>query len=325
VIITKREKPNERRFGLSILMAKLAIRQNQDLPMLGIALMLAAYFFFSFIDTSAKWLSLAGLPALQLAFMRYFGHFVISVGIIARGGVSGERFGAEHLGLVIFRGALLAFSTILNFIAIRYIPLTLTSTILFSSPIIICALSGPLLGERVGIWRWSAIILGFFGIVIAIRPFDESFHWAVFLSLTGAMCFAIYSILTRKLSGVVATDTMQFYSGLVGTVALAPFALANWVNPDNMLNWVILFMMGFFGWLGHELLTRAHGFAPAATLTPYGYSFIIFLTVWSYFLFEHLPDRWTVLGAIVIVTAGMVIWFRERQQNGRRREAVAGS
>jgi drug/metabolite transporter (DMT)-like permease len=303
-------------------MSKLAIRQNQDLPMLGIGLMLAAYFFISFIDTSAKWLSLAGLPAIQLAFMRYFGHFVISVGIIAKGGISRERFGADHMGLVVFRGALLAFSTILNFIAIRYIPLTLTSTILFSSPIIICALSGPLLGERVGIWRWSAIAFGFVGIVIAIRPFDESFHWAVFLSLSGALCFAFYSLLTRRLSGVVATDTMQFYSGLVGTVALAPFALVAWVSPDNTMDWIILFMMGFFGWLGHQLLTQAHGYAPAATLTPYGYSFIIFLTVWSYFLFDHLPDHWTIIGAIIIVTAGMVIWFRERMLNLKRRGAL---
>ena len=138
--------------------------------MLGIGLMLVAWLVFSCIDTSAKWLALAGIPALQLSFMRYAGHFVISLVLIGRGGLRPARFASRHLLLVVIRGALLMCATVLNFIAVRYLPLTLTSTILFSAPIIICTLSWPLLGERVGLWRWSAIIVGFFGILIAIRP-----------------------------------------------------------------------------------------------------------------------------------------------------------
>lgn len=118
-------------------------------------------------------------------------------------------------------------STVLNFFAVTYLPLTLTSTILFSAPIIICFLSWPLQGERVGIYRWSAI------------------------------------------------------------------------------------MLGFFGWSGHQLLTKAHNLAPASMLTPFGYSFILFLTIWSYAVFDHLPDKWTVMGALIIVVSGVVIWFRE--------------
>ena len=202
-------------------------------------------------------------------------------------------------------------STILNFVAVQYLPLTLTSTILFSAPIMICALSWPLLGERVGIWRWFAIMIGFCGILIAIRPFDESFHWAVFLSLTGALCFALYSLLTRKLSGVVASTTMQFYSGMVGTVILLPFALYYWQNPETPLLWFQMISLGIFGWLGHELLTRAHGFAPASTLTPFGYTFILYMTIWSMLVFGHKPDVYTMIGAAVIIIAGLVIWFRE--------------
>ena len=294
-------------------MARLVAKAIEDKPAMGIALMLLTYLCFSFIDTSAKWLALAGLSAFQLSFMRYFGHFAISLGRIAKGGISRDRFATSHFWLVMLRGGLLAASTVLNFIALQYIPLTLTSTILFSSPIIICALSGPMLGEKVGIWRWTAIGIGFIGILIAIRPFDETFHWAILLSLFNAFAFALYSILTRKLAGIVASDTMQFYSGLIGTLALAPLAAYSWQNPTNLLDWVIMCMMGFFGWAGHELLTRAHGYASATTLTPYGYSFILYLTVWSYFLFDHLPDRWTVSGAIIIVIAGLIIWIRERQ------------
>lgn len=294
-------------------MTGLAARANENRPLLGIWLILAAFFLFSFIDAGVKWLAVAGLPAMQLAFMRYLGHFVISGALIGRGGVTWSRFSSDNWPLVVVRGALLMGSTVLNFVAVRYLPLTLTSTILFSTPIIVCALSGLILGERVGPWRWSAIFAGFVGIVVAIRPFDESFHWAMILSIGAASCFSVYVILTRRLAGVVATDTMQFYSGLVGVVVLAPFAIVEWQLPSGVFDWLIMIMLGVFGWAGHELLTRAHGFAPASTLTPYSYSFIVYLTIWSALVFGQLPDAWTLAGGGIIVSSGLVIWIRERR------------
>lgn len=299
-------------------MAGLTVKANEDRATFGIGLMLIAYLTFSFIDTSAKWLAIAGLPALQLAFMRYAAHFVISLGLIAHGGISRERFTSDRMPLVIFRGSLIMFSTIFNFIAVRYLPLTLTSTILFSAPLIVCALSWPMLGEQVGRWRWFAILVGFSGIVIAIRPLDENFHWAVFLSMISAVSFALYSILTRKLAGQVSTNTMQFYSGAVGFTVLAPFALVQWQNPDGLFDWVILLTLGFWGWGGHQLLTNAHRYAPANILSPFSYSFILYLTLWSFLLFDHLPDRWTIAGALIIVAAGLFIWMRERRLADRR-------
>jgi len=296
------------------------VNNTADNARLGILLMLAAYFLFSFIDVSAKWLALAGLPAMQLAFMRYIGHFCISTVLIGRGGMKSTRFFGPHLGLVILRGGLLMGSTVFNFFAVKWLPLTLTSTILFSAPIIICFLSWPLLGERVGIYRWSAIIIGFAGVSVAIRPFDESFHWAVFLSLSGAVCFAVYSLLTRRLAGKVSTDVMQFHSGFVGSACLLPFALFYWQTPAGGFDWVILVMMGVFGWAGHQILTIAHNYAPASMLSPFGYSFILFLTGWSYLVFDHLPDRWTITGAFVIVLSGLFIWLREL-----RRQPVAAN
>lgn len=299
-------------------MTGLVAEARSDRALAGILLMLTAYFMFSLIDTGAKWLALTGIPALQLAFMRYFGHFFISTGLLLHSGAGRRAFAAEKLSLVILRGGLLCMSTILNFIAITYLPLTLTSTILFAAPIMICALSWPLLGERVGIWRWSAIVTGFCGILIAIRPFDESFHWAVFLSLSGAFCFAMYSILTRRLAGVVATDTMQFYTGLVGFVSLLPIAIISWTHPATPFEWAVMFSLGFSGWFGHQLLTTAHRFASASTLTPFAYAFIVYLTAWSIVVFDEAPDRWTITGAAVIVAAGLVIWFRERHQAAER-------
>jgi drug/metabolite transporter (DMT)-like permease len=290
----------------------LVAKANEDRAVFGIGLMLIAYLTFSFIDTSVKWLAIAGLPALQLAFMRYAGHFLISLFIIGQGGFTKDRFTSDSQMLVLLRGSLIMASTVLNFYAVTYLPLTLTSTILFSSPLIVCALSWPLLGERVGPWRWLAILIGFCGIVVAIRPFDDQFHWAVILSMMSAISFAMYLILTRKLAGKVSTDTMQFYSGAVGFFVLAPFAIIHWQNPQGWLDWVLLFSLGFWGWTGHQLLTNAHRYAPPSILSPFSYSFILYLTVWSFLLFDHLPDRWTIVGAAIIVAAGLFIWLRER-------------
>lgn len=290
------------------------IAQKQDRALFGIILMLIAYLIFSFIDVSAKWLAMAGLPAMQLAFMRYVGHMAISTGLLVRDGDLGSLFRTKYLLVVMFRGSLLMGSTILNFIAVQYLPLTLTSTILFSAPIIICLLSWPLLGEKVGYWRWSAIMLGFIGILVTIRPFDSDFHYAAFYSLGGAFCFALYSILTRRLAGEISVDVMQFHSGFVGTVVLLPFSILSWQSPDTMMDWAIMIMLGVFGWMGHQLLTHAHSFAAANVLTPFGYSFILFLTTWSYLVFDHLPDIWTVIGASIIITSGLIIWFREMKK-----------
>ena len=291
-----------------------AIAQKQDRALFGIILMVIAYLIFSFIDVSAKWLAIAGLPAMQRAFMRYVGHMAISTGLLVRDGDLGSLFRTKYLLVVMFRGSLLMGSTILNFIAVQYLPLTLTSTILFSAPIIICLLSWPLLGEKVGYWRWSAIMLGFIGILVTIRPFDSDFHYAAFYSLGGAFCFALYSILTRRLAGEISVDVMQFHSGFVGTVVLLPFAILSWQSPDTMMDWAIMIMLGVFGWMGHQLLTHAHSFAAANVLTPFGYSFILFLTTWSYLVFDHLPDIWTVIGASIIITSGLIIWFREMKK-----------
>lgn len=285
-----------------------------NLAVLGIGLILAANFLFSFIDTGSKWLALLGLPALQLAFVRYLGHLAISVGLAGTSGLSADTLRCQDPFLVLLRAVFLTASTVLNFVALRHLPLSVTSTILFSAPLLICALSWPLLRERVGMFRWSAIILGFCGVIIVIRPLGESFHWAMLLSLGAAFMFALYSILTRKLANRVSTDTQQMYAGLVGTIILAPFALLQWQNPTNSFQWLVLCSLGFFGWAGHQLLTNALRHAPANLLMPFGYSFIIYLTIWSYVVFDTLPDFWTVIGALVIVVAGLIIWARELQR-----------
>jgi len=285
-------------------MSGVAARVREHRPGLGIAMMLAAYLLFSFIDTSVKWLVLAGLPAMQLAFVRYAGAFAISLAQIASGGITRDRFATAHAALVGLRAFLLVSATVFNFYVLRFLPLTITSAIMFSAPVIVCALSWPVLGERVGPWRWFAIVLGFMGVLVVVRPFGETFRWVALLTVYNAFAMAFYSMITRRLSGVVAAETMQLYMGGLGTVVLFPFAWLAWQAPSTWLDWALMWLLGLWGWGGHELLTRAHGFAPANTLMPYTYSFMIYLMITSYLVFDHLPDTWTVAGATIIVISG---------------------
>ncbi|MEP5152901.1 DMT family transporter [Planktotalea sp.] len=290
----------------------VAAKANVDLPRYGIALMLMAWLIFSLVDTGAKWLAVAGIPAFQLAFMRYAGHFLISIGVIAKGGFSADRFKTDHLWQVVSRALLLVSATLSNFYALQFLPLTVVSALMFSSPVIVCFLSVSVLGEKVGPWRWSAILLGFIGVLIIVRPFGTAFHPAMLMIIYNAVAMALYSIMTRKLSGVVAVDTLQFYMGLVGTFVLMPFALWTWTQPDTLWGLIVLVSLGVFGWAGHQLLTTAHRFGTANQLMPFTYSFLIYVTIWGFLLFGTVPDRVTIFGAIVIMGAGLIIWKREQ-------------
>ncbi len=290
----------------------VAAQTLEDRPQVGILLMLAAWFLFALVDVSAKWLVLAGFPALQLVFMRYAGHFVISVGVIAKDGIDLDRFKTGHLWQVSSRALLLISATIGNFHALYVLPLTVVSAIMFSSPIVVCILSITVLKEQIGPWRWGAILLGFAGVLVVIRPFGEAYHPAMILPLYNATALALYSLMTRRLAGVVAVETQQFYLGALGTFLLLPFAIWTWKMPVTQLDLALLVGLGFGGWAGHQLLTNAHRFAPAHALMPYTYSFMIYLAAFSWLVFNHVPDIWVITGAVTIVLSGLIIWKREQ-------------
>ena len=283
-----------------------------DLPRFGIILMVGAWLMFSWVDTGAKWLAVAGLPAFQLAFMRYAGHFVISIGVIAKDGLKVDRFQTVHLWQVISRALLLVSATLSNFYALQFLPLTVVSAIMFSSPVVVCFLSVSVLREQVQPWRWGVIILGFIGVLIVVRPFGTAFHPAMLMIIYNAIALALYSIMTRRLSGIVAVETMQFYMGLVGTFLLLPFAIWTWTQPEAVWGMLVLISLGILGWAGHQLLTNAHRFGTANQLMPFTYSFLLFVAIWGYLLFGTVPDFGTILGAAVIMCAGLIIWRREQ-------------
>ncbi len=282
--------------------------EDRILPAIG--LLLLALLAFTGIDTSAKWLVLHGVPATEVAFVRYAVHLAI---VCAVGLAGAERlWRTTNLGAVSIRAVALLGSTLLNFAALSFLPLTMTSAIMFSAPLWICLLSIPLLGETVGPRRWAAMAVGFCGILVVARPWTGHLHPAIFLCLGAALCGALYSILTRMLAGRDATNTQQFYAGLVATLGVAPFAFGDWTWPTDRASWFALSAIGFFGWAGHQLITIAHRFAPASTLAPFNYAQIVYMTASSWLIFAQPPDRWVILGAGIVAASGLYIGLRER-------------
>lgn len=293
----------------------IAAEIRADRVGLGIGLMLIAWAFFASVDTSAKWLALLGIPAMQLAFMRYFVSFLLSLGMGLRHGALFEWGSPRDMTLVIVRGSLLVMATVLNFIALGYLPLSVTSSILNSAPLILTALAVPILGERVGPFRWVAVVAGFIGVLIVIRPFGADFHWATLLMVTNAIAMAFFAILTRILSGRIATQTMQIYMGALGTAVLIVPAWLTWKSPETPFQWLLLFGLGFFAWVGHEIYSRAHAYAEASVLIPFNYAFILYLTIAGYLVFGDIPDAPVLAGAAIIITSGLVIWWRETRRS----------
>lgn len=293
----------------------MSVEALEDRRLNGIVLMMLAYLCFTGIDSCAKWLILSGLPAMEVVFVRYVVHFLLVAAVFIR--IEGrELFDMHRPLLVSLRALALLGSTIFNFLAVSYLPLTLTAAIFFTVPLWVCALSIPLLGERVGPRRWAAIVIGFCGVLIATRPWSAEAHWAVLLSIGASVCAAFYAILTRRLAGVASTATQQFYAAGLASLAIAPFALADWQWPDTGLNWVPFVLIGLLGWVGHQLLTVAHRRAPASVLAPFVYVQMVYMTTASWVIFDTPPDAWVLAGAMLVLASGLYVWFRERQLSG---------
>jgi drug/metabolite transporter (DMT)-like permease len=279
---------------------------------LGILLVLASQLVLLLLDISAKWLSIEGMPTSEIVFVRYDMHVALLLLLFLP--VTGLRlFVSNNWKLELLRGVCLLGTTGLNFLAMRYLPLTVTSALMFTSPLMVCALSGPLLGDSVGWRRWLAICVGFAGILIIVRPGSEAFQPAALLSLGCAVFLALFSILTRKLAGVDTAQTQQFYAGATPIVLLLPVAFNDWVWPSMPISWIAFFIMGAAGLAGHFLNSVAHRFATPATLAPFRYLSLIYLALASWLIFNQPPDEWFILGVVIIVLSGLYIWRRERK------------
>lgn len=275
----------------------------------GIALMVAAVVIFALLDGLAKYV-MQTLPPPVAVFFRYLVALVLSMAIIERTHRPAIII-SRHPGWQIVRGLMLLASTYLNFAAITYLQLAQTAAISFTIPLWVCALSVPLLGEQVGLRRWAAVLAGFLGVLVIMRPGTMSFHWAMFMSLGAAFCGSIYNIATRKVGGRDRAETSLFYVGLVGSaVAVLPLPW-HWQMPHG-IEWPILLAMGLSGGFGHFLLIQAHRLAPASTLAPFVYTQIVWMSLIGFIIFRDVPDLWTIIGAAMVIASGLFVFAGER-------------
>ncbi|MEM9097078.1 MAG: DMT family transporter [Pseudomonadota bacterium] len=287
------------------------LKPVEDRRLVAIALMVGAFLCFTGIDTTAKWMVTRGMPVVEAVFVRYLGHFIMVVAISAPAlGWALTRSNTPKI--TVARAMFLMVSTACNFAALQYLPLSLTMSIFFAAPLIVCALSIPILGETVGWRRWAAICVGFLGVLIVVRPGIGDVHWAAIFSLCATTCASVYFVLTRKVAGRDTTEVQQFYAAGLATLCLAPFALPVWQWPQG-IDWLPFLLIGFFGWLGHQLLIIAHRFAPASVLAPFVYLQLIFMVASGWIFFADIPDFWVMIGAAVVMASGLYIWLRERQ------------
>ena len=289
----------------------VAASPREDRPTAAVLIMASAIFLFTLIDTSAKWLILAGLPAMQVVFSRYVGAFLTAlIFFIPRRGLG--EFRSNRPWIQVLRALALLGSTVFNFLALRYLPITLTIAMFFAMPIVVTLLSIPILGERVGLRRFLAVLTGFIGVLVIVQPWGAQFHWAVFLSIGALFSASTYFVLTRLLAGIDNNSTSQLWTNGLATLALAPIALQNAVWPENTLNMLVFLFIGFLGGVGHILATLAFRFAQASVLAPVTYVQVIYATAAGYLVFNTLPTICTAIGTAIIIASGVYIWQRER-------------
>lgn len=270
---------------------------------------------FPFMNAAVKLLT-SHYPVIQIVWARFTGHLIIM--LIVFWPRYGRRLLATRRPLVqIGRSLLMLVSNLVFVLAISRVPLATASAIGFTSPLIVTALSIPLLGERVGRRRWSAVLIGFAGALLIIRPGSGLNDPAVLLLLGSAAAYALYQIATRWIVAFDPAATGIVFSALVGSLAMSFVLPFVFVPPQGLFDLLLFASLGLLGGAGHYLVIRAFQSGPAAVIAPLGYVELIGTAGLGYLIFGNFPDLWTWLGAAIIIASGLYIALRERQLRAR--------
>jgi S-adenosylmethionine uptake transporter len=279
-----------------------------NLLLAGALLMMAGDFMFALNDAMGKWL-VASFSVGQVVLIRSVGAFIVLGPLIAREGVSG-LFSVERPLLQVLRVVAATADTVLFYAAVAYLPLADVMTFYMAGPIYVAALSHLFLGEKVGWRRWLAILIGFGGVVIALRPSSASLSFASLYALVGSLSFALAILFNRVLratsDGVLVT--WQTVGALVGAAVLT---VGNWTTPGAG-DFGAMLLLGVVSCVAHLLITRALKLAPASALAPLHYTLLLWAVVFGFIFFGDVPDRQILLGSAVIVLAGLFIFHRQK-------------
>ena len=269
---------------------------------------LLGWMFLPVMDGFAKYLS-DDLPILQITWARYF-FTVAFVFPIMLFFYKKQLVWSDKPRLQIFRGLILLSANICFFYAISVISLAKALTLAFIAPLIVTAFSPILLGEKVGLRRWTAVAVGFMGSLIVIRPGFLEFNLASMAALATGFFYGFYLIITRKLSTSDNPLLTLLITGMVGALLVSLIIPFYWVKP-TLNQWSLMAGIGVFACIGHLFLILSLKYADASKLAPLGYTEIIPNVIIGYYFFSELPDNWTYLGLFIIVLSGLYISRRE--------------
>jgi drug/metabolite transporter (DMT)-like permease len=297
---------------------------NKDNHLRGILFLLGSGIVFTILDSLAKEASLF-IAVLQVAWGRYVFHVVFlplyaerPTGVAFWSAPRWTRmFATKHPWLQIARSLLLLGATRFFFGAVSYVPLAEAQAVAFIEPLLITAIAHFFLNERVGIRRWLAIMVGFVGVLVVIRPGFGMMHWGMLLSLGSAGCGSIYATLTRIVSRDDSAGTSLAYAGLAGFVGLSLVMPFVW-QPVSSHVWMLFFALGISGGLGHYLMIKAFGAAPGGTLAPFIYVQMLWMVIIGFLWFRDWPAVTTWIGVALIVGSGLYALHRERIRSRER-------
>lgn len=272
-----------------------------------ILLMICAIFCFSIMDVSVKMLapSVGVLPAL---WARYAGQMLLVFILVLPRIKSVVR--TRYPALQFLRSILLMSATAFFFSSLSLMPLTSAAALMSINPVFITLGAALFLGETLGLRRITGIAVALVGAMIVIRPGSDVFSLTALLPLAAAACYSGYALLTRRVGADEDVWTSLFYTGLVGTIFLSVAVPFQWQSPD-IPGLMLMILIALAGTLGQLALIRAFSQGEAAMLAPYSYSGLAFAAFWGFIFFVEIPDFWTIFGSLVIVGAGLYVWYRE--------------
>ncbi len=278
-----------------------ALRNN---PRRAIVYMLAASFLLTLLDATVKWLAQSYSP-LEIGFLRYFVGLFIAAGIAHRAGGLGTlrtRRLAGHL----LRSALNLATMLAFYYALRLLPLADAIAISFTSPLFTTALSGPMLKEHVGIRRWSAVAIGFVGVVLIARPTGGGVNVGALLELVSCLCWSLTQVTSRQLSATEPSHTILFYYSLAVVVVLGSLMPTAWVTPHG-LDWLWFLICGLLGSFGQFFITQALRYGEASLVAPLDYTSLVWATLLGFLVFGDFPTWLVLVGAAVIIVSSLYV------------------
>ena len=278
-----------------------------------ILLMITAIFCFSIMDATVKALApnVGLLPAL---WGRYAGQMLLVFVLVLPRLTTVVR--TKYPGFQFLRSILLMSATACFFTGLSLIPLSDAAALMSTNPMLVTLGAALFLGEKLGVRRVAGIVAAMIGALIIIRPGSDVFSAAALFPLGAAVCYSAYALLTRRVGADEDVWTSLFYTGFVGTVLLSILVPFQWQTP-NATDVALMVIVAVAGTIGQLALIRAFSIGEAAMLAPYSYAGLAFAAFWGVIFFSEIPDFWTIVGSLVIASAGLYVWHREaRQQAG---------